>query len=477
MKYREKLNEYRADMIKTLGESVAFRSVVSDAVRTTDGEVLPFGRDNYESLRHMLTVGKEMGFDTCNAENYGGHIQFNGTGADSDRKCFGIITHLDVVPEGTGWDTEPYKMTEKDGCLYGRGVADDKGPAVACLYAMKALKESGIEPKMDIRLVLGLDEETGKGGMRRYIELAGEPDLGITPDAEFPLINGEMGILIFDVVRKFNRQNGREGLRLTRLEAGSAPNAVPGTAKAVLAGDTAVYDSIKQRLAQYVLETGYDIRARKQGSSYVIESVGHAAHGAWPELGLNAISIMMDFLGRIRFGNDELNEFIEFYNSCIGFDLHGERLGCALEDDPSGKLILNVGMASFSEDLAQLTVNIRYPVTCTDTEVFEGIEEKLADSSIGIVKNMHDGPVFMDMDSPMVQQLIDTYREATGDNEAMPVVIGGGTYAKMFKNVLAYGAMFPGEEDTMHQPNERLSMESFFRMAEIYADAIYKICC
>ncbi|MBQ0017948.1 MAG: dipeptidase PepV [Clostridiales bacterium] len=474
MDYIELLETYHEEMLETLGESVACPSVLAPAVKTTAGDILPFGRGVHDALEHMLCKGVDMGFEICNCDNYGGHIEMKAEGTD---ETFGIVAHLDVVPEGSGWSSDPFRMVNKDGFVYGRGVSDDKGPAVACLYAMKAIKEAGIVPKKNIRLVLGLDEETGKIGMEHYIERIGRPDMGITPDADFPLVNGEMGILIFDLAQKLTRQATKEGLRLTKLEAGVAPNAVPATAKAVVTAEPAVYELIRERIVQYKLETGHEIKAKKQGTSYVIEAQGLAAHGAEPQLGKNAISIMMDFLGRLQFSNDELNEFIAFYNDFIGFDLHGERLGCELSDEASGKLILNVGMAQINDGIAQLTVNIRYPVSSNAEAVYAGIEEKLSEYKIGIVKNYHEGPVYMDTDNPMLRMLMDAYIEETGDSDSKPFVIGGGTYAKMFDKLLAFGAQFPGEENTMHQADEKLSLESFYKMARIYARAIYKICC
>lgn len=473
MGYLEILETYHEEMKATLAESIAFPSKSGQIIRNAEGDVMPFGRDVHDAFQHMLNKGEELGFKTYNADNYGGHIEFSASEEVENPETLAVVGHLDVVPEGSGWSTDPFTLTEKDGYLFGRGVSDDKGPLVASLYAMKALKESGWKPKKNVRLVLGLDEETENKSIEYYINDVGHPDLGFTPDAEFPLINGEMGMLVFELAQKLTRQTTKDGLRLTKVEAGTAPNAVPGIAKAVIAADDNLYQLVKDRLAQYVLETGRDIKAKKQGSSLVIEATGVAAHGAMPYLGLNAISILMEFLGRLQFANEEINDFVAFYNDYLGYECHGERCGCALEDEPSGKLILNVGMASINEDVATLTVNIRYPVTCSDEQVYSGIEEVLNGTNIGIIKRSHYKPIFMDVDAPMAKKLMTAYREETGDNESQPMVIGGGTYAKMVNNILAFGALFPGEEDTMHQVNERVRVESYYKLARIIAKAIY----
>ena len=476
MGYLERIDAYKDDMLEALAESVSKPSVTADPVRTKDGELLPFGQGVHESLISMLEKGKELGFDTYNDENYAGHIEWKSE--NNSDEYFGIVGHLDVVPVDNGWSTDPFEMVDKgDGFVYGRGTSDDKGPVVACLYALKAMKDEGLKPKMNIRIVLGLDEETGHISAEHYTEHCGHPVMGFTPDADFPLVNGEMGIMVFELARKFSAKPGKDDLRLTKLEGGTAHNAVPAYAKAVITGNKDQYDLISDRAKLFCEETGYTLKVKKQGSSLVAEAFGTAAHGAHPELGLNAVSILMGFLGNISFANEELNEFIAFYNDNIGFNLHGERIGCFFEDGPSGPLIFNVGVANISEDIASIAVNIRYPVSCTDDQVLSGIESVIGESRVGIVTRMVQHPLYMDMDDPMVVKMMQAYIDETGDTEAQPMTIGGGTYAKMFNNILAYGAAFPEDENTMHQADEKFSIDSFMKMARVYARAIESLCC
>ena len=476
MGYLDRLDSYKDEMIKTLAESVSKASVNSDAVKTQEGELLPFGRGVHDALIHMLETGREMGFETVNDDNYAGHIEYAPAEYDKDSGYFGIVGHLDVVPVGPGWDGDPFVMRNDGEFLYGRGTSDDKGPVVAALYALKAFKEEGMEPKMPIRLVLGLDEETGDISANHYTENQGHPVMGFTPDADFPLVHGELGILTFDMAQKFSSKPAKEELRLTKLEAGVAHNAVPEKAKAVIAGDKANFDEIADKVKTYADESGYEITSKRQGASLVVEATGKAAHGAHPELGLNAASILFEFLGRIGFANEELNDFIAFYNEHIGFDLHGERIGCDFEDEVSGPLIFNVGMANISEEIANLTICIRYPVSCTSELVLGGIQHTLEGKSVGIVTRVEQSPIYMELEDEMPSAFLKAYIDETGDDKTKPLVIGGGTYAKMFNNILAFGGQFPSDENTMHQANEKFSIDSFMKMARIYAKAIYSLC-
>ena len=475
MGYLERLESYRDEMLATLGESVAIPSVKGDAVKTEDGRVLPFGLPVHEALEHMLEKGRSMGFETYNDDNYAGHIEWKA--ADGGDGYFGIIGHLDVMPEGDGWTVPPFEMTDKgDGFVYGRGTSDDKGPLISCLYALKALKDEGLEPAMNIRLVLGLDEESGDISANHYTENCGHPVMGFTPDGDFPLVNGEMGILVFDLAQKFSHKPAKDELRLTKMSGGTAHNAVPAVVRAVISGESRQYDLITDRAKLYSEETGYDVKTKKQGSSLVVEATGVAAHGAHPDLGLNAISIMMGFLGNISFANEELNDYIAFYNDYIGFNLHGENIGCGFEDGPSGPLIFNVGIVNINEEIASLSINIRYPVSFTDRQVLDGIEKTAEGRSIGIVTRMVQPPIFKGLDDPMVVKLMDAYIAESGDTESRAATAAGGSYAKMFNNILCYGGMFPGEENTMHQADEKFSKDSYMKMARVYARAIHALC-
>ena len=192
-------------------------------------------------------------------------------------------------------------------------------------------------------------------------------------------------------------------------------------------------------------------------------------------LSLIHISVMMDFLGRLTFVNEDQNDFIEFYNKYIGFCLKGENLGIDFRDDISGNLVFNVGMAEIDGEMGSLTINIRYPVSGSAQQVYDAMEPVLSDYNIGLVKAEDKEPIYIDADSPIVKTLMSVYRENTGDEKSQPLVIGGGTYARATPGVIAFGALFPGDEDLMHQKDECISLERLDLMTKIYTEAIYKL--
>ncbi len=470
--YQKFIEKNKDEMIIALQQTVRINSQEGESFLTKDGQRYPFGQGVQEALELVLKMGKDMGFEVKNVDNYAGHIDFKG---DSN-KIVGILGHLDVVPAGNDWKMEPFSGQIADEKIYGRGTTDDKGPVISCLYAMKALKDAGYEPKHTIRLILGLDEETGNWtGLEHYFKKEVRPDYGFTPDGEFPLINGEKGVSIFEFIKKFNKNNVA-GLELRSLKAGVAPNSVADYCRVVVNSPKAEqYADIKEKVSAYKEKNGHKMNFKGVGKSLEITSTGVAAHGAKPEKGINAISIMMDFLGELNFVNEDINDFIAFYNQYIGFCLNGENLGIAMEDEQSGELVFNVGMAEMSKDAGKLVINVRYPVTYTEEDVFAPMDELLTKYNIGVVKKSHKAPVYFDQSSEMVKDLMEIYQAHTGDVESKPIVMGGGTYAKATPGIIAFGALFPGDADLMHQKDECLEITRFEQMTKIYADAIYKL--
>lgn len=471
MEYEKFLEQNKEEMISALQEVVRINSEEGESFVDLNKEVYPFGQGIQKALEAILGIGRRLGFQVKNVDNYGGHIDFPGSGD----KIMAILGHLDVVPAGNGWKFDPYGGEIADGKIYGRGVSDNKGPVISCLYAMKALKDAGFKPAATIRVILGLDEESEWKGMDYYFSKEKRPDFGFTPDSDFPLINREKGIMVFDLARKFGKFTA-DGLELRSVKGGNAANSVADSCRAVLYSPRAEqYVEIKEKLAAYRDETGYKLNCKGMGKSLEVTSSGISAHGATPEAGLNAISIMMDFLGRLNFVNEDQNDFIGFYNRYIGFGLEGEGLGIDLEDEQSGRLVFNVGMTEIGREAGTFTINIRYPVTCTDEQVYEIMEPVLSRYNIGLVKGNSKPPLYIDEKEPLVQTLLEIYKKHTGDVDAEPIVTGGGTYARATGGIVAYGALFPGEEDVMHQKDEYMKIEKLELMTKIYAEAIYKL--
>jgi succinyl-diaminopimelate desuccinylase len=465
----------------------------------------------------MLSKAEEDGFDIFDADGWGGHIEWPGAYLDERGEIYaaanetlGVAVHLDVVPAGEGWAHDPWGGETVDGRIYGRGTTDNKNAVAAVYYAMKSLKDAGYTPAKNIRLILGLDEETGFTEMHNYFEKTDMPDIGFAPDTEFPVINGEKGILIFEIAKKLEAGN-ESGLILRSVKGGNAPNMVPDHCRAILtfedmpgsagagarkrsaasaasankgkeksnAKETKARDNafalVKEMAEGFRARTGTKLSYRGTGSSLEIIASGISAHGAQPEKGVNAISILMDFLSGLPIANESARDFVEFYQSRIGNETDGRSLGIALEDRLSGSLILNAGMIDLNREAAVLTINVRYPISKRDDDVYGALRPALDENGLGVVKISGLPSLYYAPDDPLVETLMEVYRENTGDAEIGPVIIGGGTYARALPKAVAFGPRFPDEEEVMHQKDEYVSIDSLMKAAHIYADAIYRL--
>lgn len=501
MLVNRKIDENFGETLKSLQEFLSIPSVVS----MPKGDY-PFGEDVQKAFMYMLDKAEKDGFDTYNADNFGGHIEFGGK--DSE-EIMGIIGHVDVVPEGSYWDHPPYGGEVHDGKVYGRGALDDKGPVIASYYAMKALKDVGIVPSKKIRLVLGNDEERDWVGMRYYLQNVKEPDFGFTPDSEFPVIQGEKGLFFFDVVKKIRRSTKKDGLILMGLDGGTAANMVPDSAKAIIYHkDASVFDEIRKKAEEFrdttirELNRKFSEKAGKKSEGTVNGSCGNtsaigdasidcrvtgkslevlvrglAAHGARACRGQNALAILMDFLGRFTFNNDDINDYISFFNKHIGYEIYGESMGVGFSDDKSGKLIFNAGMIKYSVNDIRLVASIRFPVTKTCRDIEDAMRPVLEENGYELELGKQNEAIYLESDDPLIVELMEAYRECTGDMENTPHIIGGSTYAKSFKNCVAYGPRFYDTPDVAHKKNECIDVGRLLTTTKIYANAMLRLAC
>ncbi|NMA86674.1 MAG: dipeptidase PepV [Tissierellia bacterium] len=463
MEFLKLIDSYEEDIIKSTQEIIRIKSVEEEA---KDNK--PFGEGPAKALEYALKLSEEMGFETKNFDNYAGHADLG-----NGEEIVGVLVHLDVVPEGDGWNYPPYEAEIHDGRIYGRGTNDDKGPAIACMYAMKALKESGIELDKKIRIIFGTNEETGWGCMKHYFAHEKAPNMAFTPDAEFPVIHGEKGIIIFDLVKDLNLED-QEDIVLKSIKGGNAPNMVPDYCEAII--ETENISEVEEKLNKFVEEKNYPLSLEKEGKNIKIIARGISAHGSTPEKGENAISYLMSFLGEILDKNSETYGFVNIYNERIAFKHYGENIGCGFEDDISGKLNFNPGMIKIEGNQAKLTINIRYPIKSSADEVYKGIRNNLLGTGIELIEGKGDTkPLYIPKDNFLVEKLMKVYREQTGDIDSEPITIGGGTYARAMDNAVAFGPLFPGQEEVAHQKNEYISIEDLMKITKIYAQALYEL--
>lgn len=453
------IESYRQEMIGAIMDLVRIRSVKGDPVPRA-----PFGPGPAQALATVLEMAKKLGFRTTNHDGYIGYAEY-GQGED----YVAVLGHVDIVPEGEGWTHSPFEPVIEEGRIYGRGTTDNKGPIVAALYALKAIKDKNLNLNKRVRLIIGTNEETDNLDIKYYLEREKPPCSGFTPDAFFPLVYAEKGLVHIKLEKKIPDGNSQ----ISELKGGLAANMVPQSAKATIDSDHPM--EIVKKCSRFSKETGLDISAYILGNKAKIRSTGKAAHASVPEQGKNGIMQLIAFLSGLDDLKEGWSETLSFLNDRIGLETNGRSLGVWLKDEVSGELTLNVGTADLDEGTLSLTVDIRYPVTAHLEEVMVPMETAVVDAGFSLEINDHQEPLYFPKDSSLVQILLRVFNEQTGIS-AEPLAIGGGTYAKEMPNILAFGPIFPGNPMVEHKPDEYIAIDDLMSCSKIFAQAICELC-
>lgn len=454
MELNQHVLDQEPQLLSCLQESLRIPSVREEAV-----EGAPYGIPVRRCLDHALSTAKALGFRT---ENMDGHLGWCEYG-DGD-EMVAVLGHLDVVPAGDGWTFDPWGGEIRDGRVWGRGAIDDKGPTIAALFALAALRDSGLPLRRRIRLLFGCCEETSSFDMKHYLAQGGEiPLMGFTPDGEYPVINGEKGI----INAAFSRPLCQSGsLKLLAIHGGTAPNVVPAAAWARLGCSRELAEKIGKTALPKVCFT-------QEAGGVLVEAQGVSAHGSTPELGENAIGRLLLALDRLPFSGDTA-QVIHFLASTLGMETDGASAGIRLQDPVSGGLTLNLGTLDADENRITLKINYRYPVTKEYAHCAPELNGRFREAGFVLDGEYHKAKLYLPEDSPLVRTLLKVYREQTG-LEGTPKCIGGGTYAKALPNILAFGPVFPGDEVREHKPDEFIEIPKLMKNAQILAAAMYEM--
>lgn len=444
----------KQEIVEKVRECVRIRSVED----TPKGN-MPFGEGVHRALMYALNLSEDLGFKVANLENMVGYAEY-GTG----KEMVAVLGHLDVVPEGDGWIYPPFDAEIHDGNIYGRGVLDDKGVTIGSLFALKAIKDLSIPLSKRVRIIFGTNEETGSKCVKHYAQNDEIPVAGFTPDAQYPIINGEKGIVNCTFRKTLENSNG---MRLVRIKGGTAPNVVPSYAEAVIDCDENTRHKISKMLREY---KGLEF---EDGSYITVKAHGVSAHGSTPELGINAIALLIEFLSNLNFQGD-VKDFLCFMNSAIGKETNGKELGIFIKDEVSGNLTVNFGTIDGKEDVIEFKLNIRYPVTKKYDDFMGTLLNTMEQAGIEATNINHKESLYIHPEADLIKKLQKVYCEKTG-KEAHLLSIGGGTYAKSLKNIVAFGPIFEGEPDLDHKPNEYMSINGLIKNIQIIAAAMCEL--
>ena len=435
-------NQVKDEFLTSLKTLISYPSVLNEGENGT-----PFGQAIQDVLEKTLEICRDLGFTTyLDPKGYYGYAEI-GQGAE----LLAVLCHLDVVPSGdeADWRTPPFEATIKDGWIFGRGVQDDKGPSMAALYAVKALLDSGVKFKKRVRFIFGTDEETLWRCMGRYNELEERATLGFAPDSSFPLTYAEKGLLQVKL-------HGPGSDKLD-LEAGAAFNVVPG--KASYQGEL-----LKQVVAGLQVAS-FDSEQNDQQ----VTVLGLPKHAKDAAEGINAIVRLATVLQPLQ-----AHPALAFIAEAVGEDATGGRLFGDISDEPSGRLSFNIAGLTLNSEKSEIRIDIRIPVLADKDQLVAKLAEIAGRYQLSYEEFDYLAPLYVPKDSELVSTLMAIYQEKTGDTSPA-MSSGGATFARTMPNCVAFGALFPGAEQTEHQANERASLDDLYRAMDIYAETIYRL--
>lgn len=437
-----RIHTNHADAVETLSRLIGFPSVA--APQPQDG--YPYGKPAADALDFMLHQLEELGMTCTNYEYHMGAADWDA----SLPQHLGILCHLDVVPAvPSNWKSDPFTAEIRDGRIYGRGAIDDKGPAVAVLYALRAIRESGIPLRKNVRFLLGCNEENGSTDLEYYMARHAMPPQVFTPDGSYPIIHLEKGMLRL----QFTKATADP---IARFSAGTAPNAVPADAAVSL---SAAFCGTAEQGSQIT----------RQGNELAYKGI--AAHASTPESGDNAITGLLTYLGSDSAFADCKALAQLFPHGCTD----GSGLGIACADTESGALTCICSMLHVENGTLTGCVDIRFPVCTTKETVLEQVQAAFAAKGFQCEALIQSDPHHTPKDSPFVQDLLAVYEEQTG-TPGECIAIGGGTYVHDIPGGVAFGMEYPGWDYHMHGDDEFLPLEQLEENTRMMAAAILRIC-
>lgn len=455
------VDEHEKQLIGDISRLVAIRSVAGEPAPG-----MPFGEGPAAALAEAEKLCREQGLTVTNYDNYV-------LGADLNEKesAVDILAHLDVVAEGEGWSTDPYKAEIKDGCLYGRGTDDDKGPAAAAVYALSCIRQLNVPLKKNARLILGTDEESGSKDIEYYYSKVRPAPNTFSPDASFPVYNTEKGLFKCTFSRKWAGESVIP--RVTELSGGFRINVLPSDAEATVAGISAA--EAEGLLSDRAGKLGVALIAEDTPAGAKLRVKGVSAHASTPEEGNNGITALTELLSLLPLAECESTDAVKKLKKLFPHgDGEGRALGIDMRDDVSGALSLTFSLLKIDADGMEGSFDSRVPICATDENCRQKAFAALEQAGFTVTGQMRP-PHHTPADTPFIKSLLSSYEYYTG-RKGECLHMGGGTYVHDIEGGVAFGASMPGFDSRLHGADERVNIKDILTACKIFAYAVYTLC-
>ncbi|MGO2168366.1 dipeptidase [Pseudoalteromonas sp.] len=459
---------YQDAQIHTLTNLVSYPTVNKEGIATpTNPDFIGF-----KALLKMKAA--ELGLDYQDL----GYTVLIGMGKQSDKVT--VVTHGDVQPaDASKWQQSPFEIdsTSEPGKLIARGTEDDKGAIVTALYAMKAIKDQGIELNNRIELMIYLAEESDWGPLEEFMKSYQQPKYAVTIDASYPVVVAEKGWSL--IAPTFYATSAQTSVYVSDLKGGAFVSQIPEDASVILHNATDA--DIKTLNANIAALKHVKVAVTEVSQGIEVSVKGTSAHSSEPEAGYNAIAHLAEVFKGIELENNSDGQAIEFINQLIGLDLYGKKFGAiAYEHDFMGPMTVSPTVLKRDGNEITLSVNMRRPMGKDENTLKQQIDTALTQWQTTNQVTLKDTqivigtPMLLD-NAPHAQALLDIFKYYTGDEQASFVSIGGGTNAKLFDNAVSFGPSMPGKKYTGHSEHEFITVEQLKLNLKMYTAMMIKL--
>ncbi|MGL4646796.1 dipeptidase PepV [Cetobacterium sp.] len=456
------IDEHFQETLKDIQKIVKIKTVKEES---TNGA--PFGLGLKKGLEETLKIAKDLGFKTVNLDNYIGYAEFG-----EGEEYIGVLGHIDVVPEGehSKWSVPPFSGEIVGKNMISRGALDNKGPIISALHSMKALKECVPTFNHRVRIIFGTNEESGDEDIKYYLSKEKAPKYAFTPDGQFPVVFSEKGIYTFSFKDSFLK----EKTSILDIVGGTRSNVVPEEAKVFLKKD--LFEKIIKELEKFK-DTPCKFEVLEKESYLEVICRGIPAHASSPQRGVNPITWLFRFLNRVIPEEDSLKRFVNFMDKVVGIETDGSGLNIETKNEETGDLTLSCGIVKIIEEKKSsiyVKFNIRYPVTTNEKKLDTILDKIGRENNVEFVKENHNAPLYFPKEHPLVEKLQKVFKDVT-DRDDKPVALGGGTYAKLMPNTVAFGPNFKEFRGNPHGFDEKMDIDMLKQGMLMYALGVLEL--
>ncbi|MGL4785567.1 MAG: dipeptidase PepV [Cetobacterium sp.] len=456
------IDEHFQETLKDIQKIVKIKTVKEES---TNGA--PFGLGLKKGLEETLKIAKDLGFKTVNLDNYIGYAEFG-----EGEEYIGVLGHIDVVPEGehSKWSVPPFSGEIVGKNMISRGALDNKGPIISALHSMKALKECVPTFNHRVRIIFGTNEESGDEDIKYYLSKEKAPKYAFTPDGQFPVVFSEKGIYTFSFKDSFLK----EKTSILDIVGGTRSNVVPEEAKVFLKKD--LFEKIIKELEKFK-DTPCKFEVLEKESYLEVICKGIPAHASSPQRGVNPITWLFRFLNRVIPEEDSLKRFVNFMDKVVGIETDGSGLNIETKNEETGDLTLSCGIVKIIEEKKSsiyVKFNIRYPVTTNEKKLDTILDKIGRENNVEFVKENHNAPLYFPKEHPLVEKLQKVFKDVTNRDDK-PVALGGGTYAKLMPNTVAFGPNFKEFRGNPHGFDEKMDIDMLKQGMLMYALGVLEL--